>query len=45
MFTVIYKTGTVQVFRVREVAELYAFLNQGTLITEAVFQQPEVVSV
>jgi hypothetical protein len=40
MYTVIYPTGKVMVFRVKEVAELYAFLNCGTLVTnDAVVEQ------
>lgn len=44
MYTVIYPTGKVMVFRIKEVAELYAFLNAGTLVANEVFTEQKVAA-
>lgn len=44
MYTVIYPTGKVMVFRIKEVAELYAFLNSGTLVTNETASEQKVAA-
>lgn len=38
-YTVIYPTGKIMVFYVKAVAELYATINNGTLVCESVFEK------
>jgi len=44
-YTVIYPNGKVMCFYVRAVAEMYALINNGTLVTEAILENVDVCNV